>query len=147
MSNVEYIVVDVFNGEGYSEPSVSKISKDDWLPFICEKLEEYSGKSDFKGYGAERVEFSYNSGEDNAALTLLEKPADKVMLVRIEPDICTVHATNYGSYDEAMAELVDIVSNKENGFDEDDVADFLAGGLKEFASHGDDGFRYYEIID
>ncbi len=148
-------IVDVQNGEGYSEPTIQIAEKSSLksLEIIAEMMETY-GQDDWNKTMVSdesdsvvcSIEGKGHSEGDGGAIHIIDIPTYLVSIIHVEPDICSASLTSsHDTVEEAVAELTRIV----NGdlkliFEEDDVEEY--DGELNFGSHHDDGFSYFEIV-
>ena len=146
------VVVDVFNGEGYSEPTVTVLEKDSKEMFEAIETARLSYGDSFEeseGAGEENykdVVYSFEGEEDSGAIHVIDLLIpEKVYIIHVQPDECK--ASIYGVYDtmeEAKSQLVHEMNKESNAYDIDDIEDY--DGEDVFSSHGNDGFDYFQII-
>ena len=139
------VVIDVFNGEGYSSPSIfvssnKEITKNKFAEF-CR-----SYNADFMRIETSDTEISFEGHNDSGRVFILDIPEDKFTLIKLQPDVCHgIVLESFTSLGDAKAKLSGFVNS--GIFDEDDVNDFEDELL--FGSHdikGDEGFVHYQII-
>lgn len=147
------VVVDVFNGEGYSEPTVTVVENRasiETLRAVEEARLTYCPEDYLEEFECAEadVEFTFTEreGDDAGAIHIKSLPVEsKVYILLIQPD--TLSVSIYGAYDskeQAMAQLESEMNKESNAYDIDDIEDY--DGEDVFASHGNDGFDYFKIV-
>jgi len=152
-------LVDVFNGEGYSDPTVKVV--EDCSQEMFDSIEEMRtsyGGDDFEQVEGELEDYSdtvhmaFNgighSEDDNGAIHVIEIPKGRVLLLLLQPCECEVKV--FGTYDskeEAEIAMKEEVYKDSNGYDSDEVEEWEEEEITDsFSAHGKDSFDFYKII-
>ena len=153
-------LVDVFNGEGYSDPTVKVVEGgSEYMFSSIEEMRISYGEDDFKQVADEDLK-DYSdtvhiamdgighSEDDNGAIHVIEIPKDKVVILLLQP--CECEAKIFGTYDtmeDARKSLKEEVYKESNGYDSDEIEEWEEEEITDsFSAHGKDSFDHYEIV-
>ena len=151
---MKVIIAEVFNGEGYSEPSLGIFENDskEMFDFIEKERMGYAGDFDQTDGEEENVVYSFEGHDEEAcdsgaiiSLEIKEEEGKKAIIVMAQPQECNVALFDYYDSLEEAREALSVIVNSIN-YDEDDVEEFNDEPSDSFGSHGDDNFDYYEIF-
>lgn len=153
-------LVDVFNGEGYSEPTVVVV--EDLSKTMFRQIEEMRssyGTDDFEEVQEGELEdysptvhTAFNginhSADDNGAIHVVEIPKGRVLLLLLQPCECEVKVFgDFATKEEAFEAMKVEIYKESNKYDSDDIAEFEDEKYEDcFSSHGHDSFDYYKIV-
>ena len=152
---MKVLLVDTFNGEGYSEPTI-KVSSirnsvealeiiDDMRLSYGDNFIEEQIEGDNKG----DVVLTFDDGEDQGAIHIMDLPTSEFYIVKIDPQVNDVKFyAKMPTMETALETLKDIVEDDATyGWDECDVEDY--DGEDFFGSHSDNldcNFYYFKIV-
>jgi hypothetical protein len=148
------VIIDTFNGEGYSEPTI-KVSQlrnsVETLNIINEMRLTYCenkyAESEMKGDNEGDVILFLDAEEDSGSIHIMDLPTPEFYIIQIKPQINEVKFwLKMPTMETALETLSEfIVNSNDFGFDEDDVEDY--DGEDFFGSHAEDGeFYYFKIV-
>jgi len=143
------VLVDVWNGEGYSSPVVKEISTNpnEIAKAVRDIADSYNDVT-FNEESDTFISLNYDDEENNASIFTLETNDFNKMLIKIMPDICSVEILDTDPNENKLLEKMHKLI-KEGNFEEDDVDGYFLNpeGTFQFGSHDDDsGFVHYEIV-
>lgn len=135
------ILVDTFNGEGYSNPKV--IQSNDVFKDITDIMKEYG--TDFKVEITEDGNIAFDNNIDQGSIHKLDVLYDGYTILVINPDVNKVSIkSHFNTLAEAKEELGKVV-NSGIYVDEDEIDEYDDDDIS-FGGHTDDGFSYLEIV-
>ncbi len=138
----KYILIELFNGEGYSSPFTVRVNNQAYFEQQLALLRE--SYNEFKETKVSNIEYTYSFQNSNGLIKLIQTPPDKFTLLELQPDVCEIKILKY--YDtkqEALNELQQLITTGD--FEQDDVDDY--DGEFSFDSHSEEvGYIHYQII-
>jgi len=145
-SNKRRILIETFNGEGYSNPQIIKIGNQKDLDKKFKILLEEYASDEFESEWGSDYNVTFDNKTDQGAIQLIEVDRIKKALIQIKPDINKVVILKES---EDINELLLLLeeTTEENNFEDDDLAEYALCEAKHIlSSHGDNGFYHLEII-
>lgn len=152
---MKVLIVDTFNGDGYSEPTVkvsNERSSSETLSITQEMRNSYGDEFTETALDGERkgdVILSFDDGEDQGAIHIMDLPTPEFYIVKIDPQVNKVKFyAKMPTMETALETLKDVVEDDATyGWDECDVEDY--DGEDFFGSHADNldcNFYYFKIV-
>ena len=145
------LLVDTFNGEGYSEPTIEVVAERnnvDFMHSIEDMRSSYSPdflEKQIDGDKKGDVILTYDNDEDQGSIHIMDIPTPEFYIVQVKPQINEVSFyVKMPTIETALSTLQDIVNNEELCFDEDDIEEY--DGEDFFGSHGKEEFLYFKIV-
>ncbi len=149
------LIVDTFNGEGYSEPTikVSNVrSSVEALEIIDDMRLSYGDdfiEKEIDGDNKGDVILTLDDGEDQGAIHIMDLPTSEFYILKIDPQVNDVKFyAKMPTMEKALETLKDIIEDESTyGWDECDVEDY--DGEDFFGSHADNldcNFYYFKIV-
>ncbi len=149
------LIVDTFNGEGYSEPTikVSNVRNSvEALEIIDDMRLSYGDdfiEKEIDGDNKGDVILTLDDGEDQGAIHIMDLPTSEFYILKIDPQVNDVKFyAKMPTMEKALETLKDIIEDESTyGWDECDVEDY--DGEDFFGSHADNldcNFYYFKIV-
>ena len=145
------IIVETFNGEGYSEPVFRMTPQRNHIKTI-EAIEEarLTFGDDYleeqvNGDREGDVILTYDNEEDQGSIHIMDLPTNEFYIVKVSPQVNEVKFySKMPTMETALETLKDIVHDKDFSFDEYEIEEY--DGEDFFGSHGEDEFLYFKIV-
>lgn len=147
------LIVDTFNGEGYSEPDiqVSNLRNSTETLEIVDQMrlsygDEYI-ESQTEGDNKGDVILNIDNGEDQGSIHIMDIPTPEFYIVQIRPQINEVKFwVKMPTMEKALETLEEhIVNDTSFGWDEDELEEYETG-QDFFSAHGQEEFYYFKIV-
>jgi len=139
-----YIVIETFNGEGYSNPQLYKEKNEENALSRIEALMYNYDEESFEVSRIDDFSYTFDDGQDQGAIQVIEV-TDNYNLIEVQPDVNEVYQINvFDTLEEALEELAGEVISTERMFDQEDINDY--DGELHFGSHSNEGYIHLEII-
>jgi len=134
------VLVETFNGQGYSEPTIKQ--SEDVFKDTLEMMKEYVG---FFEIEIAEGTLCFDNGIDQGCIQCLDLPYDGFTLLRVLPDINEVFVdTRFAKLKSAKKYLKEIVND--GAFVEEDEVEEYDENHMYFGGHTDNGFEYWAIV-
>lgn len=148
------LIVDTFNGEGYSEPTI-KVSQErsssETLRITQEMINSYGDEFTQENKIGENgdVFITFDDGEDQGSIHIMDLPTSEFYIIQVRPQINEVKFfVKMPTMKKALEVLKEyVVYDDKYGFDEDDIEDY--DGEANFGSHADNldcEYYHFEIV-
>ena len=149
---MKVLLVDTFNGEGYSDPmvKVSNIRNSvETLEIIDDMRLSYGDdfiEKQIDGDNKGDVILALDDGEDEGSIHIMDLPTSEFYVVQVRPQINEVKFwVKMPTMETALSTLKKYIVNDETfEWDEDDIEDY--DGEDHFGSHGKEEFLYFKIV-
>ena len=152
---MKVLLVDAFNGEGYSEPDI-KVSNlrnsIETLKIIEDMILSYGDgfvEKEMDGHYKDAVILSFDDGEDAGSIHIIDIPTNEFYVVQVQPQTNEVKFyVKMPTREKALEVFKEyLVYDDKYGFEEDDVENY--DGEDFFGSHAnnlDCEYYYFKIV-
>tara|TARA_R110000765_G_scaffold76456_1_gene149797 strand:- start:428 stop:880 length:453 start_codon:yes stop_codon:yes gene_type:complete len=146
------VIVETFNGEGYSEPEfkvVENRASTQTIKLIEDLRSPYREfvENQIDGHNKGDVILTYDNDEDQGSIHVMDLPDSQFYIIQVRPQVNEVKFwVKMPTMETALSTLKEHIVNDETfEWDEDDVEDY--DGEDYFGSHGKEEFLYFKIVE
>ena len=147
----QYVVSDVFNGEGYSDPLMFIVTEDEKPGVIKAFITTYKNDENFKCIDENNPNsILLSTNTDQGIIHTFPLEDNMFTLMMLHTDDCQCEIAGVYSTKERAVEKMEAHINGDStwgfNFDNDDIANYSKGELS-FGSHDkEQGFVYFKIV-